>query len=846
MATRTRSIRPIPIGRVAALLALVIASAGTLLLLLLYLLARQSLPDYAGSYEVHSITHPVRIIRDAHAVPHIYAESDEDAFFALGYAHAQDRLWQMLLNRATIQGRISERLGDRGMLFDRRLRVLDLAGAARRDLEALSPSSRRILESYAAGVNARLDHLATKARGRGAPELLLFGRAPVERWQPADSIGIIKLMALRISAARGNEILRAKLELRLPPDRLLDLLPESSEKALLALPSPEAASLPARPEAGPRPRSARSHGSPPAANPPARDPLETALVGGPGNRGASMAFAAGHQRTATGLPLLATDPHLMYSAPSIWYLAHVELATGGAIGATIPGLPAVVIGRNPHLGWGLTHAYFDDQDLYLEQLDPADPSRYRTPDGWKEFETRTEQIFTAGEDTAHVETIRRTRNGVVLPADLFGLQEITPAGHVITLRWTATDSAERTFDASLGLMRAQNLAGALNALTMFGSPTQNVTLATQEGVGITVAGRVPLRHPEHLTRGVTPAPGWETRNEWRGYIPFYLLPRAIRPASSLVANANNRQTEAGFPYHGGDRWPPPYRIRRLTELLTEREFHTQQSFQSIQNDDLSVMARSVLPLIAEDLWADPSIEGPAHPLRAEALTRLRSWNARMDANAAAPLIFAVWMERIARLLASDEIGDLVQDMGEQRAAFIERVYRNRNGASIWCDVQSTPRIETCREIAARALDSTVEWLEDEYGGNLDRWHWGRAHPVLHRHLPLGHIGPLGGIVNITHESGGGTFTLQRNHYAGYDGDDYAAVHGAGFRAIYNFAQLSQSQYILATGQSGHFLSPHYDDLSEIWRQGGYITMSLDPDLAHAGNAGILTLTPTGP
>lgn len=816
------------IARLVVRVVLVAVILSIIVLAVAYLLARQSLPEYSGTHQVDGLMRPVSIVRDAYAVPHIYGADDADVFFGLGYAHAQDRLWQMLLNRATVQGRLSELFGSRSIDFDRRLRVLGLARAAESDYRQLPAEAKSVLRAYTAGVNARLTRISEHPLGRGAPELLLFGGSELEKWRPEDSIGMIKLMAWRLSGGARNEILHARLLNKLLPERVYDLLPPYPDAGLVTVPS--AASLP--PDHDQQPEALGT-----------ADAFAPSLFGEPQLGGASNAWAAHGSRTATGAPLLATDPHLSLSVPGIWYLAHLELTTGGVIGATIPGLPAIVIGRSDKVGWGLTHAYLDDQDIYIEKLDPDNPNLYRTPDGWDTMKVQEEEIHVRGRAEPVILSRQVTRHGPVLPEDLYPLQEAIPPGHVATLRWAATEPGDRTFHAAIRLMRAKSLDTAIHALRDYGAPTQNVTLADQNAIALVVAGRAPLRAADHRTQGQRPAPGWEARNDWQGFIPFAELPRAVRPENGIVANANNRTTSRPFPYHLTHRWAHPYRFRRLQDRLSERQFHTQESFRSIQNDIVSDMAIGLLPLMVDAIAG--STAAPAHPLRADALRRLSQWDGTMDARFPEPLIFVAWLTTLGQQLHTDETQELAGELGGLRPQFVERVLRNISGAGTWCNVLGSEPVETCEEIAASALDEALAQLENEYGSSVASWRWGRAHPAVHSHLPLGYFGRIPSwMFNLEHESSGGNYTLQRAQHRGNDVTGFQNVHAAGYRAIYNFAAPRQSDYIAGTGQSGHFLSPHYRDLNELWQVDGYLPMSMDRSDVDVGSVGTLQLIPT--
>ncbi|MDG1430501.1 MAG: penicillin acylase family protein, partial [Paracoccaceae bacterium] len=357
-----------------------------------YYLASRSLPDYDKTIDVQGILGDVRIVRDTANVPHIFGSSDGDVFFGLGYVHAQDRLWQMLTVRRTVQGRMSEVFGERTLYIDKLLRTLDLYGAATTSVAAQSPEALVALQAYSAGVNARIDEINESALGRGAPEMFLF-KQDVPPWTPADSLAVIKVMALQLSGHLEYEVLRARTSLVLEPERVADILPDVPGNGLTALPDFAALvpGLPTYAEAEDMPFDAFS-------------PFKKRAFAG-----ASNAFAASPLRAAAGGTLLANDPHLGFAAPSSWYLARLELQTGGVIGGTLPGLPAVLTGRTAKTGWGITSAYVDDQDVYIERLNPDNQNEYQTRSGFAPFKTQSTIIQVKDAEPVTL-AIRKTNN----------------------------------------------------------------------------------------------------------------------------------------------------------------------------------------------------------------------------------------------------------------------------------------------------------------------------------------------------------------------------------------------------------------------------------------------------
>lgn len=812
--------------RIASVLVLVVVAVAVLA----WWFAARSLPDYDGTRQVAGITAPVEIVRDTADVPHIFGATDQDVVFALGYAHAQDRMWQMLFMRRVAQGRLSELFGADTLQTDILLRRLDLYSAARDSVDDQTPQAHAALDAYAAGVNARLEEVRTQARGRGAPEMWLFNHA-VAPWSPADSLAISKLMALQLSSHLEKEILRARLSLYMEADaRIDDLLPDAPGAGVGALPE-YAALVP-----GVRRYSANTR--------PPYSPLSPIVP--PELAGASNAWAAAPSRSTTGSTLLANDPHLGFTAPAIWYLARLELQSGGVIGGTIPGIPAVLTGRNATLGWGLTTAYVDDQDLFLEEVNPQDANQYRTPTGWAAFETR-DSVITVKDAPAVTVQLQWTANGPVLGDEDFDSGTIRPPGHVVALGWTALTHDDTSFSAAYQLMQTSSVQQALSAAETYIAPAQNLTLADRNRIAVATIGAIPERDPAHQSQGRLPTFGYIAENRWIGIFPASDNPRIVDPAGGIVGNTNNKMVDRPFPRHVSFIYGDTQRVHRWEKLMQERQVHTRESFISAQLDTVSHTARTLLPLIGADLWfTGPAAEdGTPERRRQVALELLGAWNGEMNEHLPEPLIYAYWMRALQDRLIRDDLGPLASEFTHVEPLFIERVFRNTDGAGAWCDIRQSAAQESCVDIARTALDDALIQIAEDWGTSLESLRWGDAHQATHDHPVLGEVPLLSWFVNIRQSTSGGDNTLLRGRTQGGEGPGaFLNVHGAGYRGVYDFADPESSVFIISTGQSGHPLSRHYDDLGALWRRGEYLQMTLDPALARAASVGTLTLEPT--
>ncbi|MFV0410019.1 MAG: penicillin acylase family protein [Paracoccus sp. (in: a-proteobacteria)] len=790
--------------------------------LLVWYFAMRSLPDYDASYEVPGISAEVEIVRSSESVPHIFAKSDHDAFFALGLAHAQDRLFQMTVLRRAAQGRLAEIYGERAFAGDDLVRRMGLARAAAQSLPSQDEATRDALQAYADGVNQWIAIINRDALGRGAPEFFLLPDE-IAFWQPTDSLAILKLYAAASSRQLPAEVLRAQLSLA-APERGQDLVAGLGEPAM-----PSYASL--------LPGTRIANESPADQ---AGWPLDLAGYLRPFAGLSASGFAADKKRTAAGMPLLANDPQAALTMPSLWYLARLQLRSGDVIGATIPGIPAVLSGRSANLAWGFTPAQIDDADIHIEEIQPGDSNRYRGLNGWRDLSTRREIIrIHKSEDRAI--TLRETANGPLLPPSAFGMNSIIPAGFAASLSWTGLAENDTTMSALIAIMAAQDRAGANGAAKAWGTPAVQLTLADHEGISEKLVGLIPNRDPGHASQGRMPTPGWIAENRWHG-----------------VSRADMHEgTEAGLGFSTGMLTPVQgsaplgfdsdqvLREGRLRHLLAGREVHNRDSFIDTQLDIVSPAARSLLPLIGADLWftGDPAPLGTPERQRQEALHLLAEWDGAMSEHLPEPLIYATWLAVLQDRLIRDEIGPLADHIIALQPGFIERVYRNRGGAAAWCDIRQSAAVESCPTIARHALDEAILQLTERYGPDVTSWRWGDAHEAVQVHPALGPITRLGWIVNLRQSLSGGDTTLARAPVLGSGRQPFRPVSGAGYRGVYDLADPDSSAFVIASGQSGHPFSRHYDDLAVKWRRGEYVTMSLDPDLARAGAAGITRLSP---
>ena len=782
-----------------ALLLVVVATSG-------YVWLRQSLPQLDGALALSGLKAKVDIVRDRHGVPHIYAGSVEDAHFALGFVHAQDRLWQMEMSRRIGGGRMSEILGPATLDADKFLRTLGVRRAAEATLKNLSAESRTLLDAYAAGVNAFLG----ERRGPLPPEFLLTGAMP-EPWQAADSVAWVKMMAWDLGTNWRSEMLRLRLAKKLSTAQIGEFLPPYPGDAPLAV--ADYAALYRQLDVG---------------------KLAAMQVPGLAEGGASNNWVVAGSRSASGKPLLANDPHLTLSAPAVWYFAHLSAPGFEVIGATLPGVPGVVLGRNNRIAWGFTSTIPDVQDLYIEHVDTT--GRALTPQGWQKLTTRGEIIKVKGQPDVSL-TVRESRHGPLISDVFKPAADALPKNFAIAFAWTALRSDDLSVQAAGQLARAGNWNEFRAALREFHSPQQNMVFADVDGnIGFIAPGRIPIRKPGNDLMGQAPAPGWEAKYDWSGFLDFEDLPQTYNPATGYVVTANHKIVPEGYKHYITSEWYPPYRAERIEQLVIGTEKHTLASFGKVQADTVSLQAREILPLLLKAQAAG----GEAR----EVLRQLADWNGDMQTDRAEPLIVSAWLRELSRLIYADELGEIFDGSWEHRSTFMFNVLADKNGQGRWCDNVTTAAKETCAELLPQALELALADLKRRYGADRSKWRWGEAHFAHSEHRPFGKQAQLARLFDITVPTPGDTFTVNvgRNLLSN-DAAPFANRHAASLRAIYDLADLDKSVYMHSTGQSGNLLSPLYDNFAARWAKVEYIPMSMKRGDAEAGALGTLSLQP---
>ena len=692
---------------VAVLVVLAVAAAGGRHYL------RRSLPQIDGTITVAGVSAPIDIVRDADAIPHIYAATKADALFGLGYVHAQDRLWQMELQRRIGFGRLSEVLGAAALPQDRFLRTVGFGRAAKSAWEATAPWAKQQIESYVAGINA---FIATHHGARLPPEFTLLRFEP-EPFTGADVLAWVKMMAWDLSANYAFELLRHDLANAVGAERLAQLMPPYAEGGLSITEWPGEPGGPGGSDT--THQTSVAHATDPAYPAHQAYPALSAFIRGLSGDTAVSDFLLGGARaeaigsnnwvvdgtlTASGKPLLANDPHLGARLPSTWYLAHVSGGDFEIIGATLPGAPAVALGRNRSIAWGATNVAADVEDLYRERLDPT--GRLAEFRGAQEpIVVVPETIRVKGAADVHLD-VRVTRHGPLV-SDAINANNAEsrapgpkpPPLEPLAFRWTALDREDATVTSFLRLNEARNWTDFTAALREFVSPSQNFVYADVDGhIGYYAPGKIPVRASGD---GSTPADGWSGAAEWTGWIPFDELPHLYDPPSHVIVTANHRPEPPGYAHQLGLEWPEPYRAQRIIDLLSAAESThrlTPDDFARIQADTMSLHARAVLPLLLAHAQ-------PSTPTDREAITRLGHWDFDARGDSVAEAIFAAWFQHLGAALVEDDLGTLLADRYKDRYSHVTRfvVHTLTTNDAAWCDDARTAERETCDATVTLAL-----------------------------------------------------------------------------------------------------------------------------------------------
>ena len=775
---------------------------------------RMSFPQTSGTLDVPGLNDRVDVYRDAAGIPHIYANTTHDLFFAQGYVHAQDRFYQMDFWRHQTAGRLSELYGTATLDEDRFLRTVGWARLAEEEYAAADEATRGLLEAYAAGVNA---YTNGRPANKISLEYTLLGLTGLsnyvpEPWTPAQSLAWAKAMAWNLGGNMDEEIRRALLMRQIGPENTEQFLPLYPEYHPVIVPDALgeidlktlAAGLAATDEN-----------------------LGTRFEG----IGSNNWVIAG-SRTTTGQPLLANDPHLGIQMPSIWYemgLHCIDLTPDcqyDAAGFTFAGVPTVVIGHNRRIAWGFTNTGPDVQDLYIERVNPENANQYEVNGEWVDMDVTRESIGIKGGGSESI-TIRHTRHGPLItdvygPLDDFAAEAGLRQGpeYGLALRWTALEP-NFTFRAIFAINRAQNFEDFRAALQDFAAPSQNMIYADIDGnIGYQMPGNIPLRKNGN---GLLPVPGWTDDYEWTGYIPFDELPYSYNPPEGYIVTANNAVVGPEYPYLISLEWDPGYRAQRIVDMIAAQGKISPEYMAQMQGDDLNVGAQSVLPHLLALSFDDPKLSAAAEQLRAW------DYQMRLDSQPA-----ALYMGFFNALVAATFHDNLPAEYWPSGGASTWQVLEGllNDPASHWWDHTGTEAVEQRDDILRQAFADGYASLAQRLGANSARWTWGRLHTATYVNATLGTSGiapiealfnrgpfPAAGGPSIVNATG---FNLARDDRG--TGDPYAVSSVPSLRMIVDLSNFDSSLSMHTTGQSGHAFHPNYIDFAKPWSRIEYHPM----------------------
>jgi penicillin amidase len=749
---------------------------------------RKSFPQTEGVISLPELSSPVEIYRDPYGVPSIEARNDHDLLVAYGYVQAQDRLWQMDMERRIGMGRLSEIVGEATLPFDRMFRIVGIRRAAEEVERKLPAHERERLQWFADGVNAFI----RGSQGR-YPVEFDFLRYDPEPWEPLHSLIVGKLLAWELNLSWWTDLTYGAMVEKVGLERAMEIYP--------GYPSDVA---PEVPEAVRKGYAALRESYLATAR------LYAEATGRVSASGGSNAWAVAPAKSARGSVILANDTHLQLQSPSQWHEAELRTPDLHVRGMAIVGVPAIVAGRNDRIAWGITNVMADDADFYVERIDSTDSTKVQYGGASVPMTILQEEIRVRGEEPVPL-AIRLTRHGPVVTDVRTDLQKVH-APYVASMRWTGADPDDQlaAFD---GIDRAGSWDQFTAALRLYPGPGQNFVYGDVDGnIGYWCAAKLPIRSTKTT---ILPQPGWDPGAEWKGFIPFEQLPHLYNPPEGFIASANNRLVDDAYPYHISDLWEPPSRIRRLRELLgAGKGGFTAGDFERMESDRFSDNAQEVLPLVMA-AFKDSALGLPEEE---RVFEYLRNWNFTFAPEDIATTIYQSFYVRLLHNTYADELGDDLFHDWVMLANVPIRVTTRllREGTSRWFDDVRTGAVETRDDIIRKSLREAVVSLEDQFGLDMKLWRWGDIHTVTFRHF-FGLRKPLDRIFNIgPFPCGGASTALCSGEYS--FNDPYRVTVGPSFRQIFDLGD-GEMRSVLPGGESGQVFHPHYADQTELWLHG---------------------------
>lgn len=765
----------------------------------------QPLPVLDGTVTVSGIVNSVEVTRNKSGVPTIIGRDSNDIYFAMGYLHAQDRLWQLEVQRRFAQGRLSEVFGRQAIAQDIWIRSLGLVDAAKQAKQHLSPAALDSLQAYSRGINQFIQGTSDLPI-----EFNLLSIEP-EPWTIIDSLTWIKVFALNLSGNYRTEIQRFVSATRFTPQELQQLFPQIYQTEISNALSQQ--DLISEKLAGVFQLA---------------EVFERDLQIG-GKYVGSNAWVVSGKLTESGKPILANDPHLGLQIPSLWYAVVQKGDDLDVSGMSLVGLPLVIFGANRDISWGGTNMMADVQDLYVERVNPDNPNQYWADGRWMEFVKSEQRLQVKAAFPAQIRaplmpieiTTRKTIHGPVISDTLTSLDG------PVSMRWTALDNDDTSYDAFLQLNKAHDWHSFNQALSLLVAPALNVLyMDKQDNIGLVGAGRIP-RRKKHSGEFVIA--GSDPDSQWQGYLSAQEMPRYLNPPAGYIINANNDNTPAGYPHFISSQFAPGYRAQRIEQLL-QQQLGSGQKITSdyTQQMQLDVQDLSVQPLLQQLLKMYREVsKTDAQSNKSQALKRLADWQGDASVESVGATLFYGWQRHIRHRLFSDELSanwnrqsfDSYLE-GVKSAVESEQIAKLLAQQSEWCDVVGSLVVEDCFYVVDVALDDSLRELEKLRGSNIDNWRWGKVQQTLYKHTPFSQTKVLRDWFEQRIDNGGSPHTVNVAASSYQQDHGYVQVFGAGFRQIIQIGADERQHWInLSTGQSGQVGSQHYQDKIGSFQQG---------------------------
>lgn len=780
------------------------------------LVIRSSFPTQAGTLSVPGLDEPVDIYRDARGVPHIYASTEHDLFMAQGYVHAQDRFWQMDFNRHIGSGELSEMFGSGRVDTDRFLKTLGWERIAQQEMELLDPGVIQILQAYADGVNAYLDSRSGSALSYEYLFLqLLAPDYQVEPWDPVDTLVWAKVMAWDLSGNMDSEISRSVMLSTLTPQQMADLYPEYPEDHPVIVTDTGAGAVSACTYQDPLMASAQARSALAGAAQQISD--AQAVLGESLPDLGSNSWVVTGSLTPSGSAYLANDTHLGIQLPSIWYANGLHCRADSpdcrfnVAGFSFPGAPAVILGHNDHIAWGLTNLGPDVQDLYIERINPDNPDQYERDGAWVDMQIVEDEIRVAGGDPVPLR-IRSTVHGPLIGPTYGPLEDYavssglqTPQDMAVALRWTALEPSS-IFEAVINLNMASNWDEFRTALQDFDVPSQNFVYADRDGnIGYQSPGRIPIRGQG---QGCLPSPGWDSSYDWQGFIPFEELPSRYNPPEEYIVTANNAVVGEQYGFDLSPGWDYGFRAERIVAMIEGFDVIGPDEIGLMHGDNFNAAGQAVVPTMLQVL-EDQLREAGVYEL-------LSDWDYQDHMDSTASAVFNAFWRNLLRQTFGDELQDGPIPGSSRAFLLIERIQADPHN-EWWDDVSSEPR-ESMPSIFARAWDDALKDLNSELGRDVSNWRWGDMHTATFRNQSLGvsGIAPLEALFNRgPFPASGGSSIVNATGWSIENGYQVGSLPSQ--RLIVDLGDLNRSLAIHTTGQSGHAFHRNYIDMADPWR-----------------------------